>query len=167
VIERLRALAASEVRLLFREHKRRPDLSLPELSVKLSRVMLRTAEAVAQRSVDPLQEDHQGTRQVFEAYLPPLLHYLAHDRFHRIPVDYRQRIVACSLAGKIVYREGITYLEDLPQEALSALALKYLQSEQQVLKLVDEVRASGLASSEQLAELLVRGGARTLAQDGL
>lgn len=163
VIERLRALARAEVTLLFREHKRRPDLSLPELSVKLSEVMLRAAEAVAGRAVDPLQQgEDDGTRAVFESYLPPLLHKVAGRRFHKIPLDYRRRIVACSLAGKIVYREGITYLDDLPEEALSELALRYLRSEAIVQKLVEEVRSSGLASSDQLAALLEQGGARTL-----
>ena len=50
VVERLRTLARVEAELLFREHKRRPDLSLPTLSVRLSQVMLRTAEAVAEAS---------------------------------------------------------------------------------------------------------------------
>jgi len=163
VIERLRHLARSEAKLLFREHKRRPDLSLPALSVRLSKVMLRTAEAVAQECVDPLSDTQGGTREVFEAYLPPLLRTLAGDRLHQIPVDYRQRILACSLSGKIVYREGITYLEDLPQEALCHLALTYLRSEKVVRDLIEEVRASGLASSDQLAELLELGGARTIA----
>lgn len=165
VIERLRYLARCEAELLFREKKRRPDLSLPEHSVRLSQVMLKTAEAVAQASRDPLEDRDGGTREVFEAYLPPLLRSLAGDRLHQIPVDYRQRIVACSLSGKIVYREGITYLEDLPQDALCDLALTYLKGETVVRGLIDEVRSSGLACSEKLAELLELGGARTLAQN--
>lgn len=164
VIERLRALARAEAELLFREHKRRPDLSLPSLSVRLSQIMLRTAEAVAQASVDPLEDRQGGTREVLQQYLPPLLQQVAGARLTQIPVDYRQRIVACSLAGKIVYREGITYLEDLPDTALCDLALTYLRGEQVVRELIAEVRASDLASSERLATLLELGGARTLAQ---
>lgn len=164
VIDRLRELARSEAELLFREHKRRPDLSLPELSVKLSKVLLDTAEAVARSGADPLRDETGGTREVFMEYLPPLLRDIAADRFSQIPEDYRKRIVAGALAGKIVYREGITYLEDLPYEALSALALSYLQSERRVSTLVNEVRASGLPSAEVLVELLQRGGARTMAQ---
>jgi glutamate dehydrogenase len=167
VIDRLRELARAEATLLFREHRRRPDLSLPVLSVRLSKVMLKTAEAVAEASVDPLEDSLGGTREVFEAYLPPLLREVAGDRLHKVPVDYRQRIVACSLSGKIVYREGITYLEDLPQEALCDLALTYLKGEKVVRGLIDEVKASGLASSKQLAELLELGGARTLAQSSV
>lgn len=164
VIERLRGLARSEAQLLFREHKRRPDLCLPTLSVRLSQVMLRTAEAVAEASVDPLTDTQGGTREVLQAYLPPVLLRLAGGRLSQVPRDYRQRIVACSLAGKIVYREGIAYLEDLPQAALRELALSYLQGERIVRNLIQEVRASNLLSSEQLAEILELGGARTLAQ---
>ena len=164
VVERLQLLARYEAQLLFREQKRRPDLSLPALSVRLSEIMLRTAEAVAEASVDPLTDLQGGTHEVLLAYLPPLLRKLAGDRLDRVPLDYRQRIVACSLSGKIVYREGITYLEDLPQQALCELALTYLRGERIVRDLIDEVRASNLASSEKLAELLELGGARTLAQ---
>lgn len=164
VIERLRELARAEATLLFREHQRRPDLSLPDLSIRLSRVMLATAAAVARRGVDPLQDQSGGTREVFVEYLPPLLREVAADRYAQVPEDYRKRIVAGSLAGKIVYREGITYLEGLPTEALSELALSYLKSEQTVQRLVSEVKESGLPSAQTLVELLQQGGARTLAQ---
>ncbi|MCA9776733.1 MAG: hypothetical protein KC800_08460, partial [Candidatus Eremiobacteraeota bacterium] len=165
VIERLRTLARVEAELLFREHKRRPDLSLPTLSVRLSKVMLRTAEAVAEASVDPLSEEHGGTRDVFESYLPPILKEVAGDRFHQVPLDYRQRIVACSLSSKIVYREGITYLEDLPNEALCELVLTYLRGESVVRELIEEVKGSALSSSDKLIRLLEYGGARTLAHN--
>lgn len=163
VIERLHGLARAEAQLLFREHKRRPDLCLPTLSVRLSQVMLRTAEAVAEASVDPLTDMAGGTREVLQAYLPPVLLRLAGERLAQVPLDYRQRIVACTLAGKIVYREGIAYLEDLPQPALRELALTYLRGERIVRELISEVRASNLSSSQQLAEILELGGARTLA----
>ena len=140
------------------------NLCLPTLSVRLSKVMLRTAEAVAREAADPLSEESQEIKEVFLNYLPPLLRQLAGNRLHQIPLDYRQRIVACSLSGKIVYREGITYLEDLPTEALNELALTYLKGERVVQSLVDEVRASGIPSASKLAALLELGGARTLAQ---
>ncbi|MBS2040601.1 hypothetical protein JST97_36780 [bacterium] len=165
VIQRLRELARAEARLLYREQKRRPDRSLPELSVRLSQVMLRTAEAVAEASLDPLTDRHGGTREVLEAYLPPVLLRLAGGRLERVPREYRQRIVACSLAGKIVYREGISYLEDLPHTALRELALTYLRGERIVHDLLQQVRASDLPCSEQLASILELGGARTLAEN--
>ena len=165
VIDRLRALARAEAQLLFREHKRRPDLCLPTLSVRLSQVMLRTAEAVAEASLDPLTDAQGGTQDVLRAYLPPVLLRLAGERLAQVPRDYRQRIVACTLAGKIVYREGISYLEDLPQAAMRELTLTYLRGERIVRNLINEVRASNLDSSEQLAEILELGGARTLAQN--
>jgi glutamate dehydrogenase len=165
VIERLRELARSEARLLFREQKRRPDLCLPTLSLRLSQVMLRTAEAVAEASLDPLTDLEGGTNDVLRSYLPPVLWRLAGERLSQVPQDYRQRIVACTLAGKIIYREGIAYLEDLPLSALRELALTYLRGELTVRKLVKEVRASDLPSAGELARILELGGARTLAQN--
>ena len=164
VIERLRFLAQCEADLLFNEHQRRPDLSLTELSIDLSRVMLKTAEAVALAADDPLNDNEGGTRDLLLNYLPPLLRRVAGDRLQQIPQDYRKRIVACSLAGKIVYREGITYLKDMPPAALSELALSYLRSDLLVNRLIEEVKNSDLKSSDQLAKMLSDGGARTLAR---
>ena len=48
VLERLRELARREARLLFRERRHHPSVSLPELSTRLSRVILRTTDAIEQ-----------------------------------------------------------------------------------------------------------------------
>ncbi len=162
VLQRLRKLASLEAELLFQERRLRPDLALPELSVRLSRVMLQTAEAVAELIEDPLQDDAHGTRELLLEYLPKLLLEKAGDRIEQIPVEYRRRIVACYLAGKIVYREGITYLEDLPQEALQELATTYLAGERSISALVAQVASSQLPDAKRISQLLELGGARTL-----
>lgn len=162
VIQRLRELALLEAELLLQERRRRPDLTLPELSVRLSQVMLKTAEAVARSINDPLTDNQFGTGEVLLEYLPPLLREKAVSRLDRIPLQYRQRIVACSLAGKIVYREGITYLEDLPQASLQELAITYLAGERSISQLVAQVETSGLPDAQRICQLLELGGARTL-----
>jgi glutamate dehydrogenase len=162
VIARLRHLALLEAELLFQERRRRRDLALPELSVRLSQVMLRAAEAVAVSIDDPLRDERYGTREVLLDYLPPVLREVAGDRVERIPLEYRQRIVACALAGKIVYREGITFLEDLPSEAMQELAISYLAGERRIGQLVAQLEASGLPDADQICRLLELGGARTL-----
>jgi len=162
VVQRLRQLALLEAELLFQERRRRPDLGLPELSLRLSGVMLRAAEAVAHSIEDPLQDQRFGTREVLLDYLPPILRQLAGDRVDRIPLEYRQRIVACALAGKIVYREGITFLEDLPAEAMKELAISYLVGERHIGRLVAQLEASDLPDAGQICQLLELGGARTL-----
>ena len=162
VIERLRSLAGLEAELLFQERRLRPDLSLPELSVRLSKVLLQTTEAVASYIEDPLNDERFGTDEVLLDYLPPVLRERAADRVTRIPPEYRRRVVACSLAGKLVYREGITYLEDLPKEAMQELVMTYLEGERSISRLVAQVRESGLPDAVQITELLEMGGARTL-----
>lgn len=162
VIKRLRKLALLEADLLFQERRLRPDLTLPELSVRLSKVMLETTEAVARFIEDPLLDERFGTKELLLDYLPPLLRETAGDRIHMIPLAYRQRIVACTLAGKIVYREGMTYLEDLPEEALHELATTYLAGERKISELVAQVESSGLPDADRISQLLELGGARTL-----
>jgi hypothetical protein len=124
--------------------------------------MLRAAEAVAVSIDDPLQDQRYGTREVLLDYLPPVLRQVAGDRIERIPLEYRQRIVACALAGKIVYREGITFLEDLPSEAMQELAISYLAGERRIGRLVAQLEASNLPDAQQICRLLELGGARTL-----
>ncbi len=52
VLEKLRALARREAELLFREYARAPNVELPELSVRLSKVINRAATAIAANCSD-------------------------------------------------------------------------------------------------------------------
>ncbi len=154
VIERLRGLARAEAELLFREREHRPDSDLPELSIRLSGAILEATEAVAEAQLG------KGTDALLRRYLPATLLEFAETRLEQVPASYRQRIVACSLASRIVYREGLTYLESMPRPAIAELAARYLEQELRVEKLVAQVMASELPEREAVAELLREGGPR-------
>ena len=63
VLTKLRELARLEARLLFREHRRNPSTPLPQLSVDLSKTILRTSDALLTRLGEHQSREGQATRQ--------------------------------------------------------------------------------------------------------
>ena len=73
VLEKLRELARREAELLARVHAHRPHVPLPEVSTRISRVMIRTSDAI-EASIDQLDtEDTALMRQLVTEHLPQVL----------------------------------------------------------------------------------------------
>jgi glutamate dehydrogenase len=159
VLARLRALAELEARTLFHEHLHKPSSHLPELSERLSRAINNATDAIA-GSITTLQGSHpELVRQLVVNHLPPSLFERSGEQtFERIPVAYLHRVVASSLASRIVYREGLDWLESMPAQAIATLAERYLAEESQVQALARQVRSSQLEHRERIAMLLETGG---------
>ncbi len=159
VLERLRALAILEARILFREHSHKPHISLPQLSTELSQVIIAATDAI-HGGLGRLREQQPDLiRALVEEYLPAVLLRAVGSGVHeRIPAPYLDRVVASTLASRIVYREGLDYLRYLAPAAIADLALKYLRQERLVRDLVATVANSNLAEREQIARLLAEGG---------
>ena len=68
--------------------------------------------------------------------------------------------IAASLASRLVYREGLSWAESLPSEALPTVCLEYLRQEQRIRQLAEDVRTSSLGERDEVSELLIRGGVR-------
>jgi glutamate dehydrogenase len=162
VIEKLKSLTALEAEMLFHEHLHRPTISLPELSTRLSRAIIRATDAIAQ-SIHPLQDqDDALARDLVREYLPPVLLETAGDSvFTRVPSDYLTRVIASTLSSRIVYREGLEWFEHMPDQAIAQLAIQYLRQEGQIKRLVEQVNRSVLPDREIIAGLLREGGTRT------
>ena len=161
VLEKLRGLARREAQLLFAERRRNPDVLVPELSVRLSRVMNRASDAIEASFGALADSDAELARDLVRSHLPTSLVELVGDRlFDDLPAGYLSRTVACSLAGVIVYREGLDFLERLSRDAIGELAPRYLRAERQTSRLLTEIEASDLPSKSQIADLLARAGTR-------
>jgi len=96
-------------------------------------------------------------------HLPVSLKNVGLDRvWNTVPVAYLKQVVCAATASKIVYREGLSYIQALPDEPLASIAFKYLEEEQKVLELVEKVQCSGLdeESIDEISNLLLRGGVR-------
>ncbi len=159
VLSKLRKLATLEAQTLFREHRHKPELTLPELSTRMSRVIDRATDAITQ-VVDTLQESgHKLTRRLVKTYLPAVLHETVGEQFFaRIPPAYLTRVIASVLASHIVYREGLDWFEQMHEAAIAELAVRYLHTEEGILQLVEQVTNSDLTNRERIAELLREGG---------
>jgi len=148
VLERLRELARLEADLLFREHRRFPG-ALPDFSRRISEAANAVADAVSEATSD----DH--AQELFAAlapdHLPPTLAALAVADPGALPAGYVKACAGAFLATRLVYGEGLTYVEALGRERLASAALAYLESEWDAAHARDAVAASDLDEATKAA----------------
>ena len=160
VKEKLRSLARREAELLVRVHRHQPNISLPEMSIRLSKVMLRTAAAI-EPGIDSMNDaDQLLLKELVIEHLPEVLvEKTGEDEvFRKLPTPYLKSMMAKSLAARIVYREGFEYLEATPAESISAMAVDYLEVERERMHLADTLEASGVTDAARMAEILRTAG---------
>ncbi|MBI5514159.1 MAG: NAD-glutamate dehydrogenase [Deltaproteobacteria bacterium] len=161
VLVRLRSLARAEAELLFRERARHPAEQLPELSVRLSKGMMRVQDAIDGVFDDLSPEDRRLADGLVLEHLPPVLREVAGDRVaSRLPAAYARSIVSSSLAARMVYREGLDWVAQQPDEVLGQVAFRYLRAEREASRLADAIRAGETFDRAQVALLVARAGAR-------
>ncbi len=159
VLVKLCALADMEASTLFREHRRKPTVHLPLLSERLSRAINHATDAI-NAAVAPLYEAHPTlVKQLVIQHLPASLYEQCGEKvFEQIPIAYLNRVIASSLASRIVYREGLDWIESMPTDAVAGTAERYLVEEAKVRALAHEVRDSNLPNRDRIADLLESGG---------
>ncbi|MHC5113461.1 MAG: NAD-glutamate dehydrogenase domain-containing protein [Planctomycetota bacterium] len=159
VLQKLRELARREAELLVRAHRHHPHVPMPVTSTRLSRVMIRTADAI-ESAIEELESKDQGlVRQLVIDHLPPVLVEVAGDRiWQQTPAAYLNWLMAKTLAARIVYREGFEYLEPMPQAAIAELALRFLCIELDHENLARQVEESELPDREHIAQVLRQAG---------
>jgi glutamate dehydrogenase len=167
VLQRLRDLARQEAELMFREYSHYPG-ALPLFSTRISDSINRAYAAIRKSFADikPGDEVFDSLLPLFlEEHLPRKLAEVAGDRvLDRIPIDYLRNAFAKSLASKLLYREGIHFLESQPVNLMADLALRYIKEEKRVRLLVDAVAQAPDMKDEvrsEVVELLRRGGTRS------
>jgi len=161
VLDRLRALARQEADLLFLEAAAQPHVALPQLSERISYAILRASDALAEQ-LDSFGDDQKlRLWPLMREQLPPILFERYASRLpERLPWEYIKNMLSSGLASRLVYREGLQYVESTPDGRLRPLALAYLQQEQHVRALAAQVAASDLPSAAAIEGLLLRGGVR-------
>ena len=73
-------------------------------------------------------------------------------------------MIVKSLASRLVYREGLTFVESMPDSRLPTFGLAYLEEEQHVQRLAAEVAGSGHLYAPEVEKLLLKGGVRVAAE---
>lgn len=127
VIDRLRALAQAEAISLFQEKRRQPMVPLPDLSVEVSRMILKLSEVI-ERWMDCWDQGQwENALAVLRQTLPTsLLETAGDDALRRLPAAYRVQCVSAMLASELVYREGCRNLELMEDSTLIQLAQRPL-----------------------------------------
>ena len=165
VLAGLREMAGLEAKLLFAEAARDTATPLPALSERISFAILRVADALA-----AVLDDYSKEKQLWPLVATQLPPALAASEAHaavlpdRLPWEYQKSTVAKSLASRLVYREGLAFVEGLGDGRLPAFALAYLEQEQRVRGLADQVAASGAPFAPEVEALLLQGGVRVAAE---
>ncbi|MFT7620336.1 MAG: glutamate dehydrogenase [Planctomycetota bacterium] len=159
ILTKLRKLARREADLLLRMNTHQPEIPLFELSIRLSRVVIRTADAI-QSAINALDEtDPALMKRLVIDHLPQALVEKAQDRlWTEMPKAYLEWIMAKSLAARLVYREGFEYLESMSEKTIARLAVQYLRLETEREELAHEVQSSNLPSKDRIVSILDRAG---------
>ena len=167
VLQKLRLLAKLEAEAIFREARFCPDLSLPQVSAEIS-LAINTASDSITTVLPTLAAKEELLEQVIFDYLPPVLHPYAHERLtQKVPTEYLHRVVASSLASRIVYREGCSLIKHLSGEALFAIARDYFKAEGQIKRIIKGIKETREKDSAKiLQEVLEISGARGVLLSG-
>lgn len=165
VLEKLRVFARREAELLVRVARHHPHVPLPTVSTRLSRVMIRTADAIEDSIVK--MGDDSCMRELVTEHLPDVLVERAGERLWTdTPERYLRWIMAKTLAARIVYREGVEYLEAMPMAAIAEFAMRYRRHECEREKLAKVLETSSLPDRERIAEVLRQAGIVSTIVDG-
>lgn len=159
VLVRLRELARTEAELLARLHQHHPHLPLPEMSIRISKMMTRTADSINAHWDSMSEQQQLELQQLVLEHLPAILIERAGDSLWTdMPSAYIRWMMVKSLAARMVYREGFEYLETMENDDLAGLALRYLDLEQERTTLADAVLNSSLEDRHRIASLLRDAG---------
>jgi len=167
VLQRLRELARLEAELLFREYNNHAG-SLPHVSERISRAINRAKEAIG-ASLAGMQRGDETYRLLMplflEKHLPRKLVEVAGDRVDsRIPLDYVRNAFASCLASRLLYREGVHFLELQSEGRLADMAQRYVCEEGRIERLLAAVAGPeplGEAERDEVVRLLRFGGVRS------
>jgi len=166
VLDRLRELARLEASRIVAESRLNPSISLPELSVHLSHSIIRAthAAAIALESLSPDRKERLWP--LMSEHVPaPLFHKYSTRLAERLPWTYQKSLISASLASRMVYREGLAWVDSIPDAALPEVALQYLRQEQRVRGMVEGLRATNVNDAEELSRLLLAGGVRAAVEN--
>ena len=160
-------LARAEAELLFKEFKNYPG-NLPHFCERISFAIGKVTDAITDHlsTVNPQDPLFEELFPLVINNLPKKLAEVAGDRVRsRFPVQYQRNAIASSLASRLVYNEGIHFVECQPDVDLAERAIAYYRESLKVDSLVDKLKTKGVADLTdeergRLTDLVKKGGAR-------
>ncbi|WP_243546870.1 NAD-glutamate dehydrogenase domain-containing protein [Pseudodesulfovibrio tunisiensis] len=174
LLDILRLRARSEARTLMREYKLAGGRkSLIGLAFQISRSIISLADRIAvilDKGLEKVADDPRLCNELF-AYCPAVLVEKYGERLvNDLPRKHQLALLASFISAKMVYQEGIGWAENLTNvRDVRDVLFSYLEEEDRVGALVEEIRKAGLADEDVIAEILESSGRKhlTLARLGL
>ena len=100
---------------------------------------------------------------LFRDHLPKTISDIAFEDVHeKVPRQYIKNAIASCLASKIVYKEGCSFINGLPQDQLARIAMQYISKEKELCILKDALYDTVMAEEERdsIIQILDAGGVR-------
>jgi glutamate dehydrogenase len=165
VLDILKERARDEARLLLKEYRasggRRP---LTSISLELSREINQLADVIRETleaDVGQLKEDPEFFALAM-GYCPPIVAERFADRFaDRVPLAHQLALVSAYAAARMVYSEGLDWPGRIAEvREMSEVVRAYIREEKKLAAYVLSLRESGIAESEEIAQVLLSAGRR-------
>merc|ERR1712232_518305 len=163
VLCKIRDLAKKEATLLFQEFNIYPG-SLPFVSTVISDAINSATDCLTTTLNHMSEDEIEELMPLFRSHLPKTLADLSFDNVReRVPIQYIRNAIASCLASKMVYKEGTRFINSLPKGMIAEMAMKYIEKEKEVEKLMKVLEEVDMDKKEkrELLDLLERGGVRT------
>merc|ERR1719394_761920 len=150
VLERLRDIARREAQL-------NPHVPMPDVAVNISKSITRVGDfflKALEENYDILDADNK--RSLVEESLPKKLVEVAGSRLiDDLPEAYVKAMIAASLASKMVYAEGVDFVDGLSEPVLAEAACSYINKTDMLRELIDQVESSAdLGDKERILSIL-------------
>lgn len=163
VLCKIRDLAKKEATLLFQEFSMYPG-SLPSVSTVISDAINSSTDCLTTALNEMPEEKIDELMPLFRSHLPKTLADLSFEHVkERVPIQYIRNAIASCLASKMVYKEGTRFINCLPSDMIAEMALKYIEKEKEIIKLMKVVEEVDMPEKDkrELLDLLEKGGVRT------
>merc|ERR1719397_357164 len=168
VLIKLRESARVEAELLFREYRANPSLPIVHYSEAISGAINRACDAVVGALIKQYDMINEQTRQrLLMESLPNKLVEVAGEKLQDLPKMYLISMMGSKLGPKIVYNEGLQFIENLTDGALVSLAAKYVQYDDSLKELFTAVELSDIKNKESLLKVLKAAGVKSVISSGI
>jgi len=168
VLVKLRESARVEAELLFREFRNNPSNPMVYYSQAISHAINRATDAVVlalKRDFDLINDELR--QRLLADSLPTKLVEFAGDRLEELPKMYKISMMGAKLASKMVYKEGLEFINSLNDESLITLSTKYVHYDDFLDDLIAEIDGSGLKNEESIKKILKAAGVKSVIASGV
>jgi glutamate dehydrogenase len=167
VIDILRQKADAEAKLLLRYHQQlRGEKNLVELSMEISKEINDVTDCLlielGARKADVLST--KMFHDIIYRHCPAVLVEKYKDRIlKRLPEAHQIAILSAFIASYIVYREGLGWLNSIPETLRYKAARSYMESDLMAQGMISAIKGSNVQGKDEIAIILARSAARHLA----